>query len=207
MDSESSSAFEGWDEQVTARLPELREGQFNARISHDRIIGIVVLEQRKHHVESTKVELELIATVATLDYEVKTLLLRLIEDPADRAIWHKYLALVLWQVLDELPARLGPELRLEAKSFKDALKGIKKDRAFMAELKRIRNAVAAHLDFTDDGPGRLEWSHESIMSKRRGEPAILTDLGLRAMDVSTAVHKLGSALIRRNIALFPDAKV
>ncbi|MBC9944353.1 hypothetical protein ICL81_07495 [Leucobacter sp. cx-328] len=171
------------------------------------IIATVVIERRRQNRESIKTDLDLIAAIASLNYELKTLVLRLVEAPSDRAIWHKYLALVLWQVLEELPSLLGTDLQDEGKNFKNAVKGIRKDRAFMEELKQIRNGVAAHLSLTKVGPGRVEWSFDSIVNNALGEPAVLTTLVMRATEVSTAVHQLGSSLIRKHITLFPGANV
>lgn len=207
MSSSESSAPDGWDEQIATQIPELQKGHRDARRSYETIIATVVIERRRHHRESTKTDLELIAIIASLDYELKTLILRLVEAPSDRAVWHKYLALLLWQVLEELPSLLGSGLQAEGKFFKDAVRGIRKDRVFMEELIRIRNGVAAHLGLAKDGPGRIEWSFDSVVSASRGEPAILTSLVIRAMEVSAAVHQLGSSLIRKHIAIFPGAKV
>lgn len=197
----------GWDGHVATRLPQLQQGHRDARASYERVISVVVVERQKDHTEATKAELELVAMIAALDYELKTLLLRLLEAPSERAVWHKYLALVVWQVLEELPRQLGSGLQAEGKRFKEAVTGVRSDRAFMDELTRIRNAVAAHLGVTDDGPGRLEWSFESIVSDVQGAPAVLTKLALNAITVSAAVHDLGSSLIRRHIAMFPSAHV
>lgn len=189
------------------RLPQLRQGHSDARASYERVISVVVVERQKDHTEATRAELELVAMIAALDYELKTLLLRLLEAPSERAVWHKYLALVVWQVLEELPRQLGSGLQAEGKRFKEAVRGVRGDRAFMDELTRIRNAIAAHLDVADNGPGRLEWSFESIVSDVQGAPAVLTKLALNAITVSAAVHDLGSSLIRSHIAVFPGAHI
>lgn len=207
MSGTESYVPDGWDGHLAELLPQLRRDHSDARASYERVISVVVLERQKGHASVTMAELELVATIASLDYELKTLLLRLLEAPSERAVWHKYLALVVWQVLVELPRQLGSGLQTEGKRFKDAVKGIRSDRAFMDELARIRNAVAAHLGVTDDGPGRLEWSFESIVSDVQGAPAVLTRLAVDAMTVSAAVHDLGSSLIRRHVATFPGANV
>ena len=113
--------------------------------------------------------------------------------------------MVLWQVLEELPSLLGSALQTEGKLFKGAVKGIRKDRVFMAELLRVRNEIAAHLGLAIDGPGRIEWALDSIVSEGQGEPALLARLVIRAIGVSAAVHQLGSSLIRKHATILPGA--
>ncbi len=137
---------------------------------------------------------------------MKTLLLRLIEASADRAVWQKYLALVMWQVLEELPKWLGAGLQAEGKAFKDAVRDVRKDQVFMDELGQIRNGVAAHLGLAADVPGSVEWSVDSIASELRGDPAVHTELVFHAIAVSGAVHQLGSSILRKYAATFPGAK-
>lgn len=200
-------ASSDWDALVARQLPVIRSGHGDARASYERVVAVVVAERLKGLPDATRKELELLAMIASVDYELKTLLLRLLEAPSERVVWHKYLALVLWQVLEELPTQLGPGLQAEGKAFKSAVKEVRNDRAFTAELLRVRNEVAAHLGTAQTGPGRLEWSFDSMISEAKGEPAILSRLAIEAIKVSAAVHELGSSLIRKHAATFPGARV
>lgn len=197
---------EWWAEQLVARLPLLRQGQNDVRFSHEVVIRTVVSELQEIRADDMKRDLRLLAAIATLDYELKTLLLRLIEDSENRLIWQKYLALVVWQALKELPRQLGQEFRVEAKTFADAVREVRKDKAFMDELALIRNSVAAHLSPPSEAPGVIEWSIDSIASHSSSTPVMNTQLAVHALTVSGAVHALGSSLLRRYPATFPDAK-
>lgn len=152
-------------------------------------------------------ELKLVHAVVALDYELKTLVLQLLECADDRVLWQKYLALTLWQILHELPKLFGPALRDEAKAFKNAMKSVRSDQGFMDELVRIRNGVVAHLELQDDAPGRFEWSVDSARSQRAGEPPVLTGMVTNALTISTGIRQLGSALLRKHAATFPGAKL
>lgn len=206
MDATDTGSSEWWAEQIVARLPLLRKGQSDARFSHEVVIRTVVVELQKVHPDDVKRDLRLVAASATLDYELKTLLLRLIEDSENRLIWQKYLALVVWQALKELPRQLGQEFRVEAKTFADAVREVRKDKAFMDELALIRNSLAAHLSPPSEAPGVTEWSIDSIASHSSSTPVMSTQLALHALTISGAVHALGSSLLRRYPTTFPDAK-
>lgn len=156
---------------------------------------------------SGKRELEILAIVVALDYELKTIVLRLVESPGDRALWQKYLALTSWQIFFGLPKLLGADLKAEGKALNSAVKEIRGDEIFINELVRIRNGVVAHLSLVDDLPGRVEWSFDSILSEQAREPAVLSPLVARALTLSHAVHQLGSTLLLKHPLLFPDAKL
>lgn len=206
MTAAASGSQDWWSEQLGPRLQELREGHGHARASHERIVRIVTAKLAEATAENVEHELRVMALIATLDYELRTLILRLIEAPADRVIWHKYLALALWQVLDELPRQFGPGLKVEAKVFREAVRELRKDRAFMDELGVIRNSVAAHLSQPSESPGLVEWSIDSILSQASETHVMNTQLVVYALTAAAAVHDLGSSILRRYTEVFPGAK-
>lgn len=138
---------------MTKRLPALKIGQISARASWARIVSIVTAQIRNAHSNADEHELRVLAAVAALDYELKTMLLRLLEAPEDQAVWHKNVALLVWQAMNELPKRLGPNLKEQGAAFRDAVKDVRGDQAFVSELERIRNGVAAHLSLGTASPG------------------------------------------------------
>lgn len=205
MTAAASGSQDWWSEQLGPRLQELREGHRHARASHEKIVRVLTVKIAETTADSVKHELRVMALIATLVYELKTLILRLIEAPADRVIWHKYLALALWQVLDELPRQLGPGLKAEAKVFRESVRELRKDRAFMDELGVIRNSVAAHLSQPSEVPGLVEWSIDSIVSQAPETHVMNTQLVVYALIASAAVHELGSSILRRYPEVFPGA--
>lgn len=85
MTSANAYRPDDWDDVVAKRLPVLRLGQNNARVSWERIVSTVTAEIRTVQSGADEHELRLVAAVAALDYELKTILLRLVEASEDRA--------------------------------------------------------------------------------------------------------------------------
>lgn len=205
VSTSSASLPPNWDAEVAARLSQIRSGHHAARHSHEVVVGRVQSALDVAASEDELRELKLVHMVVAFDYELKTLLLQLLEREDDRVLWQKYLALTLWQILHELPKLFGPTLRDEAKAFKDAVKPVRSDQDFMDELVRIRNGVVAHLELQDDAPGRFEWSVDSARSQRAGEPSVSTPMVTNAITIAGGIRQLGSALLRKHAATFPGA--
>ncbi|MGO2933224.1 hypothetical protein [Microbacterium sp.] len=147
--------------------------------------------------------LELFATVVATDYELKVLLLREFSDPADREVWEKYLALLLWMVIDELPTRIGGDLRSAGRAFKAALKPVKADSEFIRNLSEIRNRIVAHRDLIAGDHWLAQWHLSAIANKHNRRTVAGNKIVTHALTVLDALKVLGTALRRQYPELLP----
>ena len=94
-------------DELARRVDALRVDLERTRADYEQImVHLAGLSSTVTDQEKRKA-LELLATVVATDYEVKVLLLREFSDPNDREVWEKYLALISWAVVEELPPRIG----------------------------------------------------------------------------------------------------
>ena len=90
-------------DELARRLDRLRADLEHTRADYEQImvhlagLSSTVTDQTKRRA------LELFVTVVATDYELKVLLLRDLSDPTDREVWEKYLALLSWAAIEELP--------------------------------------------------------------------------------------------------------
>ena len=148
-------------------------------------------------------EMEVVATVVATDYELKVLLLKVLTESEDREVWLKYLALVSWTAIEELPRRLGANLAGAGRSFKQALKPIRDDADFMRSLEEIRNKVAAHRDLTDGDHWLAQWHLSEIANKHNATTVLRSKVVLHAGTVLKALRELGEVLLSQHQDLCP----
>lgn len=147
--------------------------------------------------------LELFAAVVATDYELKVLLLREFSDPADREVWEKYLALLLWMVIDDLPTKIGGDLRDAGRAFKTALKPVTTDSEFIRNLSEIRNRIVAHRDLIGGDHWLAQWHLSAISNKHNGRTVADNKIVAYALAVLDALKALGTALQRQHPEILP----
>ncbi|WP_120523017.1 hypothetical protein [Arthrobacter celericrescens] len=196
------------DDAVFARIAEqvehLRAELERTRRDYERIM--IHLSQLSATVtdKSKRTAMELMATVVATDYELKVLLLRDLEEPHDREVWEKYLALVMWATVEELPPRVGQDFGNAGKALKDSLKLLRSDQAFMKALGDIRNRVAAHRDVTN-GDHWLAQCHLSAISNKHNTRAVLqSKIVAYTGTVLDALRAFGCSLLREHPDMLPE---
>lgn len=138
--------------------------------------------------------MQLLATVVATDYELKVMLLRELSDPGDREVWEKYLALLSWTVIEELPPRIGRECAAAGKAFKAALKPIRTDPEFMTNLADIRNQVVAHHGIENGDHWLAQWHLSAIANKHNRKTVLRSKIVIHSETVLVALRALGRAL-------------
>ncbi|KRA37956.1 MULTISPECIES: hypothetical protein [unclassified Nocardioides] len=189
--------------EIARRADELRAELVRTRADYESILihlsglsGTV-----KDSVERTA--MEVLATVVVTDYELKALLLKTLIEPEDREIWLKYLTLVSWTAIEELPRRIGADLADAGRSFKHALKSIRDDAEFMRSLEAVRNKVVAHRDITDGDHWLAQWHLAEISNKHNGRSVLHSKIVMHAGSVLGALRGLGDALFSQHPDLLP----
>lgn len=192
------------DDAVSAKIAE-RTGQLRAELGWTRRDYEHILIHLSHLSatvtdESRRTAMELMATVVATDYELKVLLLRELDEPLDREVWEKYLALVMWATIEELPPRVGQDFKDAGKALKESLKPIRSDQAFMKALGDIRNRVAAHRDVTNGDHWLAQWHLSAISSKHNAHTVLQSKIVTYTVTALDALRTLGRALLRE----YPD---
>ena len=196
------------DDAVSARIAEqvehLRAELERTRRDYERIM--IHLSQLSATVtdKSKRTAMELMATVVATDYELKVLLLRDLEEPHDREVWEKYLAVVIWATVEELPPRVGQDFVNAGKALKDSLKPLRSDQAFMKALADIRNRVAAHRDVTSGDHWLAQWHLSAISSKLNARTVLQSKIVVHTGTVLDALRALGRALLREHPDMLPE---
>ena len=196
------------DDAVSARIAEqvehLRAELERTRRDYERIM--IHLSQLSATVtdKSKRTAMELMATVVATDYELKVLLLRDLEEPHDREVWEKYLAVVIWATVEELPPRVGQDFVNAGKALKDSLKPLRSDQAFMKALGDIRNRVAAHRDVTNGDHWLAQWHLSAISSKLNARTVLQSKIVAHTGTVLDALRALGRALLREHPDMLPE---
>lgn len=144
------------------------------------------------------------ATVVATDYELKVLLLQDLEEPRDREVWEKYLALVMWATIEELPRRVGQEFKDAGKALKESLKPIRSDQVFMKALGDIRNRVVAHREVTNGDHWLAQWHLSAISSKHNDRTALQSKIVAYSGTVLDALRALGRALLSEHPDMLPE---
>jgi hypothetical protein len=207
VDPDIGEVLKAAQAQLAAQVPRLQADHVGARHSLNRLVGAIANQALGSIDSAAEHELRLLVDVAMLDFEIRTLVLRLLEAPEDRAVWEKYLVLAIWQALEEISPRIGPTLREAGREYAAAIKPVKADKEFAGEIADVRNRLVAHRSSEGPGAGHLEWATLALGSQELGLPAAATHLAQRAPLIARALHDLGSAVIRKHAALFPEAKV
>ena len=196
------------DDAVSARTAEqvehLRAELERTRRDYERIM--VHLSQLSATVtdKSKRTAMELMATVVATDYELKVLLLRDLEEPHDREVWEKYLAVVMWATVEELPPRVGQAYVNAGKALKDSLKPLRSDQAFMKALADIRNRVAAHRDVTNGDHWLAQWHLSAISNKHNTRTVLQSKIVAYTGTVLDALRALGRAILREHPDMLPE---
>ena len=196
------------DDAVSARTAEqvehLRAELERTRRDYERIM--VHLSQLSATVtdKSKRTAMELMATVVATDYELKVLLLRDLEEPHDREVWEKYLAVVMWATVEELPPRVGQAYVNAGKALKDSLKPLRSDQAFMKALGDIRNRVAAHRDVTNEDHWLAQWHLSAISNKHNTRTVLQSKIVAYTGTVLDALRALGRAILREHPDMLPE---
>lgn len=152
---------------------------------------------------SKRSAMQTMATVVAAEYELKVLLLKVLAEPEDREVWLKYLVLLSHTVLEELPARIGGDLRDAGQAFKEALKPVRSDAGFMKELRLIRNNVVAHHALADGDHWLAQWHLSSIAGKQNGTAVVRNKIVNHAGTLLAALKTLGFALLAQHPDLLP----
>lgn len=193
---------------VSARIAEqvehLRAELERTRRDYERIM--IHLSQLSATVtdKSKRTAMELMATVVATDYELKVLLLRDLEEPHDREVWEKYLALVMWATVEELPPRVGQDFVNAGKALKDSLKPLRSDQAFMKALGDIRNRVAAHRDVANGDHWLAQWHLSAISNKHNTRTVLQSKIVAYTGTVLDALRALGRAILREHPDMLPE---
>lgn len=196
------------DDAVSARIAEqvehLRAELERTRRDYERIM--IHLSQLSATVtdKSKRTAMELMATVVATDYELKVLLLRDLEEPHDREVWEKYLAVVMWATVEELPPRVGQAYVNAGKALKDSLKPLRSDQAFMKALADIRNRVAAHRDVTNGDHWLAQWHLSAISNKHNTRTVLQSKIVAYTGTVLDALRALGRAILREHPDMLPE---
>ncbi len=196
------------DDAVSARIAEqvehLRAELERTRRDYERIM--IHLSQLSATVtdKSKRTAMELMATVVATDYELKVLLLRDLEEPHDREVWEKYLAVVIWATVEELPPRVGQDFVNAGKALKDSLKPLRSDQAFMKALADIRNRVAAHRDVTNGDHWLAQWHLSAISNKHNTRTVLQSKIVAYTGTVLDALRALGRAILREHPDMLPE---
>lgn len=187
----------------TQRIDALRADLERTRADYEQILvhlaglSSTVTDQAKRRA------LELFATVVATDYELKALLLQDLSAPTDREVREKYIALLSWAAIEELPPRISSEYREAGRAFKDALKPIKSDGDYMANLTEIRNRVVAHRDLEGGDHWLAQWHLTAIANKRDGRCVLESRIVAHAGTILNALRALGTAIRGRHPDLLP----
>ena len=147
--------------------------------------------------------MQLLATVVATAYELKVMLLRELSDPDDREVWEKYLALLSWTVIEELPPRIGQEYAAAGKAFKAALKPLRTDPEFMNNLAEIRNRVVAHHGIENGDHWLAQWHLSAISNKHNRKTVLRSKIVMHSETVLSALKALGRALQSQHPDLHP----
>lgn len=195
------------DDAVFARIAEqtehLRGELERTRRDYERIMIHLSLLSATVTDGSKRTAMELMATVVATDYELKVLLLQDLEDSHDREVWEKYLALVMWATIEELPPRVGQDFKDAGKALKESLKPIRSDQAFMKALGDIRNRVAAHRDVTNGDHWLAQWHLSAITRKHNARTVLQSKIVAHTGTVLDALRALGRALLREHPEMLP----
>ncbi len=156
---------------------------------------------------------ELMFYLAHVDYELKALLDRVLNDESNRSIWEKYLALAIHEAIDTLPKMISGAVRhagtaesprLSADKLKDvaraynaAIKPIRSDADFWKALTLVRNSVAAHhLGRGSDGVTPLiTWTATTYANSQAGNTTFHSQFVEYGVAVGRAVQDLGENLL------------
>lgn len=150
--------------------------------------------------------METVATVIATDYELKVILLKALTEPEDREAWLRFLALVCYIALEELPARIGADFKDAGRSFKNALKTIRDDADFVRNLATIRNKVAAHRDVLNVDHWLAQWHLSQISDRHNGTTVLRSKIVTHSGTMLGALKSLGTALSRKYSDLLPSRK-
>lgn len=90
-------------DELARRVDALRADLEHTRADYEQIMVHLAGLSSTATDQAKRRALELFATVVATDYELKVLLLRDFSDPTDREVWEKYLALLSWAAIEELP--------------------------------------------------------------------------------------------------------
>ncbi|WP_234660352.1 hypothetical protein [Agromyces marinus] len=159
-------------DELARRVDALRADMERTRADYEQIMVHLAGLSSALTDESKRRALELFATVVATDYELKVLLLQDLSYPTDREVWEKYMALLSWAAIDELPPKIGIEYREAGRAFKDALKPIKSDGDYMSNLTEIRNRVVAHRDLEGGDHWLAQWHLTAITNKHNGRSVV-----------------------------------
>jgi hypothetical protein len=191
-------------DELARRLDRLRADLEHTRADYEQImvhlagLSSTVTDQTKRRA------LELFVTVVATDYELKVLLLRDLSDPTDREVWEKYLALLSWAAIEELPPRISSEYREAGRAFKDALKPIKSDADDMTNLTEIRNRVVAHRDLEGGDHWLAQWHLAAIANKHNGRSVLQSRIVAHTGTILNALRALGTAIRDRHPDVLPQ---
>lgn len=185
---------------IAERTDELRAELGRTRRDYEHILIHLSYLSATVTDESKRTAMELMATVVATDYELKLLLLQELDEPLDREVWEKYLALVMWATIEELPPRVGQDFKDAGKALKESLKPIRSDQAFLKALGDIRNRVAAHRDVTNEDHWLAQWHLSAISSKHNAHTVLQSKIVTYTVTALDALRILGRALLRE----YPD---
>lgn len=190
-------------DELARRVDALRADLERTRADYEQIMVHLAGLSSTATDQAKRRALELFATVVATDYELKVLLLRDFSDPTDREVWEKYLALLSWAAIEELPPRIGREYREAGRAFKAALKPIKSDTDYMTNLTEIRNRVVAHRDLEGGNHWLAQWHLTAIANKHNGRSVLQSRIVTHTGTILHALRVLGMAIRDRHPDLLP----
>ena len=188
---------------ISRRLDLLRADVIRSRVDYEQIL--VHLSGLSGSVKdpATRKAMELVASVVAMDYELKVLLIKVLAEPEDREVWEKYVALLCWATIEELPRQIGADYRDAARDFKEALKSVRVDADFVQSLADIRNKIVAHRDLDNGDHWPAQWHLTSIANKHNGTSVLGSKIVVHSAAVLDALGVLGRALLSMHPNLRP----
>lgn len=188
---------------IASQVRGLRVDLHTAREQYERIM--VHLAERSAFVTDGRERraMEIMATVVTMDYELKVLLLQSLDHPQDREVWEKYLALALWATVEELPSSVGKDAAEAGRAYKTALQPLRADQGFMTAMTEVRNHVAAHHHLRRGDHWLAQWHLSKIAEKHNGRTVLRSKFVSHAATALEALKVLGRGLSREYPVLSP----
>lgn len=193
---------------LTAGIPDGRE---NVRT----VAEVIVHQERRPEFERVRPLYEFIFYLNHLDYELKVLMDKLLREPKDRAIWLKYLALVLNEALRDVNA-IGhgvvkhfvdegdgrpahPQVAALTRAINNysvRVRPVRKQPGFEKRLKEIRDNNAAHHKVK--GSLSLQplvlWTLRQTEALESGEGIQDSEIFLAGLEIGLALQELGAKI-------------
>lgn len=190
------------------------QGIDTARKAVEDTAYVIVSAKKRPDWESHRPGVELIFYLATIDYETKVLIHRMMESPDDRYVWEKYLALHLHELLERVPQAIGAAIKemrdpktaskadadlyaAAARGLRETFKPIRQDLDFMRAVETIRNGVAAHHfdKTTATMDPSIYWMLTSATTRGRGSSPLSSQIVEYSVAAARAVQDFASAVV------------